>query len=329
MSDDLVLVTGVSGFLASHVADQLLKEGYRVRGTVRSLKNEAKVKPIRDLGANTKYPLELVEADLTDENCWKDIVKDCAYVMHVASPLPMEKPNHEDEILVPAINGTLNVLNACLSTSVKRVVVTSSSLAATGAAMLNDKVYTEADWGDVELANVWTYCKSKILSEKAAWNFIEEKKKNNEATFDLAVVNPSLIFGPTLLDAAGVSLSMFLAIFDEKSEKLPNVNYPICDVRDVAMAHLRAAFIPGAAGRRHFIVSDRNSISAQVYAEISRKNFPKFKIPTEVADGESHGKTSQMDDSNMRNILKITPTDFEKTVVDTVNSLIDRGILKY
>jgi nucleoside-diphosphate-sugar epimerase len=59
------LVTGASGYVATHCVQQLLEQGYSVRGTVRSLKNEAKVKPLRDL-KNAQGLLELVEADLLD-----------------------------------------------------------------------------------------------------------------------------------------------------------------------------------------------------------------------------------------------------------------------
>ena len=161
--------------------------------------------------------IELVEADLLDASCWKDVVKDCQVVMHVASPFPMANPQHEDDILKPAIIGTLNVLKACVGTSVRRVVVTSSTAAQTGSVRKNEYMYTESDWGDSNTGFV--YVKSKVLAEKAAWDFVEEKKKNNEPVFELAVVNPSLVFGPLLLNITGTSLDIFLGLFNEKLEK--------------------------------------------------------------------------------------------------------------
>ena len=99
MADDLVLVSGASGFLASHIVKQLQEQGYRVRGTVRSLKDEKKVSPLRKLVENPKYPLELCEANLLDEKCWIDPVKDCTYVIHTASPVPNYVPDDENEVI--------------------------------------------------------------------------------------------------------------------------------------------------------------------------------------------------------------------------------------
>jgi nucleoside-diphosphate-sugar epimerase len=98
MTSDLVLVSGASGFLASHIVKQLQEQGYRVRGTVRSLKDEKKVAPLRKLVENPKYPLELCEADLLDEKGWIDAVKDCKYVIHTASPVPNYVPDDENEV---------------------------------------------------------------------------------------------------------------------------------------------------------------------------------------------------------------------------------------
>ena len=145
-----VLVTGASGYIALHVVDQLLKAGHIVRGTVRSLKDEKKVEPIKRLAKNCKHPLELVEAELLDANSWKKAVQDIDIVLHIASPLPIQNPVDEQEVIKPAVEGTLNVLNAALNTSVKRVVVTSSGLTITGYGY-EDRHYSEKDWANVIL----------------------------------------------------------------------------------------------------------------------------------------------------------------------------------
>lgn len=122
-----VLVTGASGYIASHAVNQLLLQNYFVRGTVRSLVDAKKVEPIKQLGAAHNDKLELVEADLLDEPCWLKAVEGCDFVLHMASPFPNANPKTEGEIIEPAVQGTLNVLKACASTdSVKRVVLTSS-----------------------------------------------------------------------------------------------------------------------------------------------------------------------------------------------------------
>lgn len=174
--ETLVLVSGASGFVASHCVLQLLSAGYTVRGTVRSLKNEAKVAFLRGL-PHAQQRLQLVEADLEDEKSWIPAVAGCKYVLHVASPFPMENPQHEDDLIRPAVKGTLSVLQAAAESGcVARVVLTSSvvainSMAGDAHATSKEKgtahVFTEDDWTDVSKAP--PYAKSKVLAEAAAW----------------------------------------------------------------------------------------------------------------------------------------------------------------
>lgn len=326
LNKGLILVTGASGYLASHVVNTLLKDGYRVRGTVRSLKDEKKVNPLKDL-ANNSESLELVEADLLNADCWRHAVKDCEVVMHVASPLPIETPSDEQLVLGPAINGTLNVLNASYEANVRRVVVTSSGLAVMGSDYQNGRTYSEKDWGDENTKAV--YCKSKILAEKAAWNFFTEKQKEQKK-FELVVINPVLILGPILHDTMGTSMNRFLSVLGNKVEKIPNMYFPTCDVRDVAKAHIIAAFSNEAIGKRILIGSEPNFIPMSRWAEILQKEFgPKgYNIPNEVdTSTPARGEGTCLDLSNMENILKLKSTPFESTVIDMANSLIQRGFL--
>lgn len=133
----IVLVSGASGYVATHIIQQLLEQGrVRVRGTVRSLHNEKKVKPLRDLVAKPKYPLRLIEADLQKPKTWLEAVRRCTYVYHVASPFPSVTPKNPDVLVKPAVEGTTNVLKACVQCrTVKRVVLT-SSIAAVSSGMV-------------------------------------------------------------------------------------------------------------------------------------------------------------------------------------------------
>ena len=144
-----VLVTGASGYIALHVVDLLLKQGHRVRGTVRSLKDEHKIAPIKKLdtsSSSTPSMLELVEAELLNADSLKRAVQDTDYVVHIASPLPITNPADENEVIKPALEGTLNVLQAAFNAkTVKRVIVTSSGLAIAGYKW-EEKHYTEQDW---------------------------------------------------------------------------------------------------------------------------------------------------------------------------------------
>ena len=146
-----VLVTGASGFIATHVVQQLQRQGYKVRGTVRSKTNEKKVKPLLSLCPNAEHELELVEADLMKPDGWNEAVADCSYIMHIASPFPNAEPRDENELIKPAVEGTLQVLRACREAKcVKRVVLTSSVVSISGGFEESDKAFTEADWTDVK-----------------------------------------------------------------------------------------------------------------------------------------------------------------------------------
>ena len=188
---ELVSVTGATGYIATHIVQQLLQPGYRVRGTVTSLKNEEKVKPLYKLCPEANDKLELVECDL-DENCWDAAVKDCRYVLHTASPVPIANPEDEDEVIKPAVEGTMFVLRACQKAgTVKRIVLT--SLIAAIAHKIKNKPLTEEDWADLEPAIISKYGKGKTLAQRAAWEFIKQNEK-----MELATINPSYVLGPTI-----------------------------------------------------------------------------------------------------------------------------------
>lgn len=323
-----VLVTGASGYIALHVIDLLLKQGHHVRGTVRNLNDSKKVDPIKKLGVNYKNPLELVEADLLNAESWDNAVDGIDIVMHIASPLPPpdKMPTDENELIKPAVEGTLNVFRASLNKNVKRVVLTSSGLAVYD---WQNRNYSEKDWPDLDKVKL-PYPKSKILAERAAWEFVEQRKNNQEPCFELAVIHPVLVMGPILTSVTGSSASRFMNVFTNKTGKIPNQHFFTCDVRDVALAHVKAAFLDEAVGHRHLIVSSRNFIPIKRWAEILKEEFePKgFKISTEIEGDDPSYKDAQIDDTRMRTVLGITPTDFKSTIVDMAYSFIQNGLIK-
>ena len=155
--EERVLVTGASGFIATHIVKLLLEEGFRVRGTVRDLSNVKKVNPLKSLALNAKFELELCEADLLNANSWSNAVKDCTCVIHTASPFPNEIPRDEADLIGPAVNGTLNVLKACVNehSKVKRVILTSSVAAVSGAVFENGRIFSEKDWPDLKIQTAY------------------------------------------------------------------------------------------------------------------------------------------------------------------------------
>lgn len=345
--NDLILVTGASGYIATHIVKQLLELGYRVRGTVRSLKNEEKVKPLRTLAKDSKHELELVEADLCNEESWLSAVKDCTYVLHTASPFPPDVPKNEDELIVPAVNGTLFVFRACVQEGslVKRVVLTSSVAAIAPETFVENVKYSETDWPSPEGMN--PYPKSKVLAEKAAWDFCEERKKNGQSCFELSVINPGFVMGPLIHDTYCTSAQPIRKMMMREIPMIPDIYAPVCDVRDVALAHIKAMTSSDALSKRHLIVNQVVSSSFKDWALILKDEFESknYSIPTRIAPYfllkifsffdssvkiacRIYGIKSQFDNSNMLNNLSIKPYSLKDTLIDMAYSMIERKMIE-
>jgi len=277
-SRPLVLVTGATGYIAGHCIRDLFEHGYRVRGTVRSLKDPSKTEHLRRIAAAAGGSLELVEADLTSDRGWREAVAGCTYVQHVASPFPAEVPKHEDDLIRPAVDGALRLLRAAADTpSVKRVVMTSSVAAvAFGHTEGNGKVRTEADWSVPE--NCDPYPKSKTLAERAAWDFV--KSLPPERHFELAVINPGFVLGPLLNNDQGTSGELIRKLMVREMPACPEIGFAPVDVRDVALAHRLAMERPEAPGNRYICAGDH--IWTQDMAKVLAEEFnPRgYRIPT-------------------------------------------------
>uniref|UniRef100_A0A914D2X2 NAD-dependent epimerase/dehydratase domain-containing protein n=1 Tax=Acrobeloides nanus TaxID=290746 RepID=A0A914D2X2_9BILA len=231
-----VLVTGASGYLATHCVQQLLSGGYAVRGTVRSLKNPDKIQPLRSLNF-AKERLELVEADLEKADTWPRVVESCDYVLHVASPFP---PVGDENTIRTALDGTLNVLKACAKChSVKKVVLTSSIAAIMYGNDNHGKTVTEKDWSNIDGKNINTYQKSKTIAETAAWDFVKTIP-DGDNKFKLTCLNPGFIVGPSLTEVEGTSVTIIKRIMNREMPGLPMLNFHMVDVRDCAKAHILA-----------------------------------------------------------------------------------------
>ena len=256
----VITVTGITGYIGSHVGKLLLESGkYKVRGTVRSKNNEAKIAPIRESFGELFDQLELVEADLLNEASLLEAISGSTYVMHVASPFVIEKPKHEDELIKPAVEGTLAVMKAAHQGKVKRVIVTSSIAAIIGVSPENapdDYTYTEDHWTDVNSQiGKDAYMKSKTLAEKAAWDFLKDLPE--EERFEMATINPSFVVGPSLCGPGYTSMKIVADTVTGKHPGMIKVMMNFVDVRDVAVAHIKALETPDAAGKR-FITSAKD-----------------------------------------------------------------------
>jgi len=272
-----VLLTGITGYIGSRLAVDLLNRGYTVRGTMRNAAKRDKILPAIEALAPIEK-LEIVSADLLEADSWKVAVEGCDYVFHVASPYVAYEPKDPSELIKPAVDGTLNVLKAATAAGVKRVVLT-SSLAAVGYGLdaTPSTPMTEERWTKVDHPDVGSYTKSKTLAERAAWDYI---KATNGAP-ELSVINPSGVLGPVMSSASLSATNDFIVQFLQgKVPAMPKIAFDFVDVRDVSELHIHALEDPKAAGERYLAVS--GMLSMKELSGILGEGFPdyKSKLPT-------------------------------------------------
>ena len=187
--------------------------GYRVVGTVRDHTNESKIAPLRNAFGDKFEQLELRNAELLDAQSLNDAIAGADYLVHVASPFTFTPPKHSDELVRPAVDGTLNALRAANKHKVKRVVVTSSDIAIVGQPNAQNLTFTEENWSDpTELQSLNdAYALSKTMAEKAAWDY--QKSIPEEERFDMVCINPGLVMGPSFVGkgfASGEIMELFM-----------------------------------------------------------------------------------------------------------------------
>ncbi|MEI7745104.1 MAG: NAD-dependent epimerase/dehydratase family protein, partial [Chloroflexota bacterium] len=226
-----VLVTGISGYIGQHVGAELLRQGYEVVGTVRSA-SKAAAATAAIAPAAPVDGLSFAEVDLLSDRGWDDAMAGCAYVIHVASPFVLTEPKDENELIAPAVEGTRRVIAAAQRAGVKRLVLTSSTVSMI--AGKDSGRYGPDSWSDTT-AKIGAYAKSKTLAERAAWDAVAG------GTMELAVINPGVVFGPSLgASADGQTVAMITDMIGGKMPMIPDVAMGMVDVRDVARLHVKA-----------------------------------------------------------------------------------------
>jgi nucleoside-diphosphate-sugar epimerase len=337
-----VLVTGGSGFIGSHCIVQLLAAGHQVRTTVRDLTREGEVRAmLQEGGAVPGDRLSFIAADLESDEGWPATVAGCEYVLHVASPLPLNIPKNEDELIVPAREGALRVLRASREAGVKRVVLT-SSVAAVGYAQKSQKApFNETNWTDPD-GDVLPYVKSKTLAERAAWNFIATEG----GSLELAVVNPVAVLGPVLGPNYSVSILLVQRLMDGTMPGCPRLCFGIVDVRDVAELHIRAMTHPAAKGERFLAVAG-DFVSILDVAKILKrrmgglaKRVPTWQLPNwlvrlaALRDTAVRqilpelGLVKNATSEKAKRILGWTPHSAEESIIATAESLVRLGFFE-
>jgi dihydroflavonol-4-reductase len=339
---DLVLLTGISGFLGGHVGLALLKAGYRVRGSVRDLSKTEKVRTALAKAGADMNQLEFVQLDLNDDAGWDKAMEGVRYLQHTASPFVTNLPKDKMELIRPAVDGTRRALTAALKASVERFVVT-SSMAATSYGHPKDrtKPFTGADWTDVKGRGVNAYTESKTLAEKEAWTIVDTAGRHD----DLATINPNAILGPLLDDDPGTSAALIGRLMDGSVPAAARIYFPVIDVRDVAEAHVKAMTSPLARGRRYAM--GEKTLSLLEFAQIVASGLPEFarKAPKRevpdwmvklfaFVDKDIRGNVGELgvvrrtDSSEVIELLGHPLIPAKDSVLATARSLVEHGVVK-
>lgn len=342
---ELVLVTGGSGFLGVWSIIKLLAANYRVRTTIRSLKREKDVSNMLAAANVTNLDdLSFYEAELSKDDGWSEAVKESTYVLHVASPFPLGPPKHEDDLIIPAREGTLRVLRAARDAGVKRVVVT-SSFGTIGYGQQDrdsSNPFTEKDWTISDAPGLTAYLKSKTIAERAAWDFIEKEGR----ALELTVVNPVTIFGPVLGSDSSPSVEVPLRLMNGSLPACPRLSFSIVDVRDAADLHLLAMTDPKAKGERFLCVVPPPMTIKEISLTLREKlgkaanRCPTRELPDFVLKLialwdpairlviPDLGKEKPASNDKAKNLLGWQPRSSVVTIVDTAESLIKFGLVK-
>ncbi|KAI9828026.1 MAG: methylglyoxal reductase (NADPH-dependent) gre2 [Thelocarpon impressellum] len=338
-----VLLTGGSGFIAAHVLEYLLQHGHSVVTTVRSEEKAQKIRDAHPKADKAALDFAIVE-DIAQEGAFdRAVVSEPPFeaVIHTASPFHFNVTDVQKQLLDPAIIGTTSILRSikARAPAVKRVVVTSSfaSILDGSKGLRPGHVYSEKDWCPITHEEALKdpssgYRASKTFAEKAAWDFVEKEKPG----FTLATVCPPLVLGPVihyLNSLAALNTSnqrtgnMINGVF--RDEIGPTGTYLWVDVRDLALAHVKAVETPAAAGQRFFVTA--GYFSNREIADVVRKHFPELgdKLPRPDAKGgdfpSGEDAVYKFDNSRSKEVLGVQYRTLEESIVDTVKSLLAVG----
>ncbi|MEU6130182.1 aldehyde reductase [Saccharopolyspora sp. NPDC047091] len=343
MTQQRVLVTGGSGFLAGHCILQLLRHGYLVRTTVRSVRRERAVRAVlAEAGAVHDEALSFAEADLTSDAGWAEAVAGCDFVLHVASPVRPGPVADEDDLIVPAREGAVRVLRAARDAGVRRVVLTSAFHAVGWGHPRTGRTFTEQDWTVLDGPGVDAYGRSKTLAERAAWDFIA----TGGGATELVTMLPVAVVGPVLGEAISGPNHIIKRVLDGALRGFPDQWIPFVDVRDVAAAHVAAMTSPDAAGERFLLAGDPPISLAQVGAVLrehlgdAARHVPRHRIPSGLLRFAAVfspglrpaladlGYARQASGEKARRVLGWRARGAEEAIVAAAESLVAKSLVK-
>ncbi|SCK22320.1 NAD-dependent epimerase/dehydratase family protein [Vogesella sp. LIG4] len=276
-----VMVTGATGYVAGWIVKRLLEAGVTVHAPVRHPGDAGKIAHLQALAANSPGSIRFFRADLLEPGSYAQAMAGCSIVFHTASPFTLDVRDPQKELVDPARLGTRNVLEtACNTASVRRVVLTSSCAAIYGdnADVWNapGQILTEDIWNSSSSLEHVPYSYSKTVAEREAWEIAARQSR-----WGLVVINPSLVIGPGINPhATSESFKLMQQLGNGRMKAgVPDIGLGAVDVRDLAEAHLRAAYLPEAKGR--YIISGHNT-SLPAMARTLLPTYQAYPIPRRI-----------------------------------------------
>lgn len=267
-----VLLTGITGFIAKRIARDLLAKGHTVVGSLRDASRADEVRAAVGDSPNLRF----VEVDLSTDTGWSAAMAGIDTLMHTASPFPMSNPKDPQDVIRPAVDGTLRALKAAQQAGITRVVLTSSTVAITHNDFAPGHACGPDDWSDPNHKTASPYVQSKTLAEKAAWDFAAQ-----HPGLHLTTIHPSLVLGTPLDQHYGTSLRIIERIMAAKDPMQPDLSFGVVDVADVAALHITAMERPETTGQR--IIACDSVWRMPRIAALLAEEFPERKIKTRIA----------------------------------------------
>tara|TARA_Y100001968_G_scaffold327800_1_gene373623 strand:- start:257 stop:1267 length:1011 start_codon:yes stop_codon:yes gene_type:complete len=333
-----VFVSGGSGYIALHCIAALIKKGFKVKTSIRSLERKKEVIDSISKVINCNNKIEICELDLLKDDGWDDALKDCEYALHTASPVSLLLSNNPDDLIKPAVDGLERCLKSAVKNNVKRFVMT-SSFSAIGAGSKR-KELDDNHWTDLKNPNISPYDISKTKAELFLWKYISDLEESKK--IEVCSINPVIVVGPSLSNDIGVSNTVVKKLLDGSSPMVPKFGINLVDVKDVADMHIEAMLNKNAVGKR-FLLSSETMWFSEV-SNILRKNkfkkAPRFTAPNflirllSIFDKELKivlfylGFKNILNSYNALNILNWKPRKVENAIVETAKQLYKLGIIK-
>ena len=320
-----ILVTGANGYIAKHIILELYKRNYFVKGTLRDLTNSKTIKNDIEKHIGREIQINFVQVSLDSDYGWNEAVEGCDAIIHTASPFPIKNPENENDLILPAKDGTLRVLNAAKRKKIDRIILTSSNAAVYDG---NSKIlkFNENIWTNINSKGVSAYTKSKTIAEKSAWDFA-----SSNTNIKLTTINPVLVWGPGVGNHKNsASLNIFKMLIDRKIPMIPKIKVPLVDVRDVAKAHVDSIENANSIGKR-FLLCENTFWMKDITLKMRSLGLnpptlvaPNFLIKflalfnsTLKVTTTKLGYNYSIDSSQAKEVIGFDPIPLDKTLEDT------------